>query len=192
MGRQIPEVLTTTEQEALLSQPNPRYLTGERNQTMLRLMLALGLRVAEVTSLKWRNVDLTTCEIRVKNGKGAKDRNLWANEKNIEALRKWRKRQANECKENSEGIVFTTKKGGTLNHAYVRSMVKRYGVKAGIVKDVHPHMLRHTFATNLLRHNPNIRIVQKALGHSNLASTQIYTHICDPELEEALKTLRTP
>ena len=69
MGRQIPEVLTTTEQEALLSQPNPRYLTGERNQTMLRLMLALGLRVAEVTSLKWRNVDLTTCEIRVKNGR---------------------------------------------------------------------------------------------------------------------------
>jgi len=87
--------------------------------------------------------------------------------------------------------VFTTKEGGTLDPRYVQRMVKRYAVKAGLEKDITPHTLRHSFATDLYRETTNIRLTQKALGHSNLATTEIYTHIVDEELEEALKTFRT-
>mgnify|MGYP001314732759 CR=1 FL=1 len=87
-----------------------------------------------------------------------------------------------------------TLKGSQLNDRYLRQMVKRYAEKAGILsddKDVHPHTLRHTFATDLLRKTKNIRLVQKALGHSHLSTTEIYTHIVDDEMEEALKSFRS-
>ena len=184
MGRQIPEVLTATEQEALLAQPNPRYLTGHRNRVMLRLMLDTGLRVAETLSLEWKNIDLNSGKVMVRQGKGAKDRTLWTGEANLVALIEWQERQASECTGSPQN-VFTTKEGGKLNPAYVRKMVKRLAVKAGIQKDVHPHTLRHTFATDLYRETTNIRLTQKALGHSNLATTQIYTHV---DQQKLLKT----
>jgi site-specific recombinase XerD len=190
MGRRIPEVLTQTEQEALLAQPNPRYPTGQRNRLMLRLMLDTGLRLDEACSLRWKDIDLTTCRVMVRQGKGAKDRTLWTGESNIKALAAWRERQARECSGNPE-VVFSTKAGGKLDPSYVRKMVKRYAKRAGIAKTISPHTLRHSFASDLLRDNPNIRIVQKALGHANLATTQIYTHIVDEELEGALKSFRT-
>ena len=190
MGRKIPEVLTATEQEAFLAQPNPRYLTGQRNQVMLRLMLDTGLRVAETLSLEWKDIDLNSGKVMVRQGKGAKDRTLWTGEANLAALVAWQERQAAECT-GPASVVFSTKQGGEMNSAYVRKMVKRLALKAGIQKDIHPHTLRHTFATDLYRETTNIRLTQKALGHSNLATTQIYTHIVDEELEEALKTFRT-
>ena len=190
MGRKIPEVLTPTEQEALLAQPNPRYLTGQRNRVMLRLMLDTGLRLSEATHLHWKDVDLNSGKVMVRRGKGAKDRTLWTGENNLAALVAWRDRQASECA-GSPQIVFTTKEGGKLDPSYVRKMVKRYARKAGIEKTVSPHTLRHTFATDLYRETTNIRLTQKALGHENLATTQIYTHIVDEELEGALKSFRT-
>jgi len=189
MARKIPEILTQTEQEALIAQPNPRYLTGHRNRVMLRLMLDTGLRLDEASSLRWRDIDLNTGKVMVRQGKGAKDRTLWTGEENLEALRIWRERQAADCTGPIE-VVFSTKKGTKMDPAYVERMVARYALKAGIDKHVTPHTLRHSFATDLLRHNPNIRIVQKALGHANLATTQIYTHIVDEELEGALKSFR--
>jgi len=190
MARKIPEVLTGTEQESLLSQPNPRYLTGHRNRVMLRLMLDTGLRLDEVSELQWRDIDLNSGKVMVRQGKGSKDRTLWTGEANLAALIEWQDRQAKECT-GSPQRVFTTKQGGKLNPAYVRKMVKRYAQKAGIQKDISPHTLRHTFATDLFRETTNIRLTQKALGHSNLATTQIYTHIVDEELEGALKSFRT-
>jgi len=190
MGRKIPEVLTATEQEALVAQPNPRYLTGHRNRVMLRLMLDTGLRLDEVSSLQWRDIDLNSGKVMVRQGKGAKDRTLWTGEANLVTLIEWQDRQAKECA-GSPQRVFTTKQGGKLNPAYVRKMVKRYAQKAGIQKDISPHSLRHTFATDLFRQTTNIRLTQKALGHSNLSTTQIYTHIVDEELEVALKSFRT-
>ena len=190
MGRKIPEVLTAKEQEALLAQPNPRYLTGQRNRVMLRLMLDTGLRVAETLSLEWKDIDLNSGKVMVRQGKGAKDRTLWTGEANLAALIEWQERQANECTGSPQN-VFTTKEGGKLNPAYVRKMVKRLAVKAGIQKDDHPHTLRHTFATDLYRETTNLRLTQKALGHANVATTQIYTHIVDEELEVALKSFRT-
>ncbi|GAG35635.1 unnamed protein product, partial [marine sediment metagenome] len=189
MRRKIPEILTATEQEAILAQPNPRYLTGHRNQVMLRLMLNTGLRLDEASSLRWKDIDLNSGKVMVREGKGAKDRTLWTGEANIEALVEWRERQVKECAGSPQN-VFTTKAGGKLDSSYVRRTVKRYARKAGIEKNITPHTLRHSFATDLYRETTNIRLTQKALGHSNLATTQIYTHIVDEELEGALKSFR--
>jgi integrase/recombinase XerD len=189
MGRKIPEILTETEQEALLSQPNPRYLTGQRNRVMLRLMLDTGLRLSEAIHLRWKDIDLNSGKVMVRQGKGAKDRILWTGEANLETLQTWRERQAKECAGSAQH-VFTTKDGGLLDPRYIQRMVKRYAAKAGIQKDVTPHTLRHSFATDLYRETSNIRLIQKALGHANLATTQIYTHIVDEELEGALKSFR--
>jgi len=189
MARKVPEVLTATEQEAIVAQPNPRYLTGQRNRTMLRLMLDTGLRLSEAIHLRWKDIDLNSGRVMVRRGKGAKDRTLWTGKHNLPALVAWKERQASECI-GSPQIVFTTKEGGKLDPAYIQRMVKRYAAKAGIEKNVHPHTLRHSFATDLYRETTNIRLTQKALGHANLATTQIYTHIVDEELEGALKSFR--
>ena len=190
MARKIPEVLTTTEQKAIVAQPNPRYLTGHRNRVMLRLMLDTGLRLSEAIHLRWKDIDLNSGKVMVRQGKGAKDRTLWTGEANLATLVEWQERQAKECTGSPQG-VFTTKEGGKLDPRYIQRMVKRYAVKAGIQKDITPHTLRHSFATDLYRETTNIRLTQKALGHSNLATTQIYTHIVDEELEGALKSFRT-
>ncbi|MCK4391628.1 tyrosine-type recombinase/integrase [Candidatus Bipolaricaulota bacterium] len=186
--KKLPTVLTENEQARLLEQPNPRYPTGERNRTMLNLMLNTGLRLAEVTALKWRDLDLTTGKLIVRQGKGAKDRTLWVAEADIDRLRSWRERQAAPCGQCEH--IFTTLQGKPLGHRYVQRMVKRYAAKAGIDKDVSPHTLRHSFATDLYRETSKIRLVQKVLGHSDLSTTMIYTHVFDPEVEEALKSFR--
>ncbi len=186
--KRLPTVLTEDEQARLLEQPNPRYPTGERNQTMLNLMLNTGLRLAEMTALKWRDLDLTTGKLMVRQGKGAKDRTLWIAETDIDRLRSWRERQAKVCGKCEH--VFTTLDGKPLGHRYVQRMVARYARKAGIDKDVSPHTLRHTFATDLYRETSKIRLVQKVLGHSDLSTTMIYTHVFDPEVESALKSFR--
>jgi integrase/recombinase XerD len=186
--KKLPTVLTEDEQERLLEQANPRYPTGERNQTMLRLMLNTGLRLAEVTALKWRDVDLTTGKLMVRQGKGAKDRTLWVAEADIDRLRSWRERQATVC--GTCEHAFTTLNGRALGHRYVQRMVKRYAAKAGIDKNISPHTLRHSFATDLYRETSKIHLVQKVLGHADLSTTMIYTHIFDEEVESALKSFR--
>jgi len=187
-AKKLPTVLTEDEQERLLEQPNPRYPTGERNQTMLRLMLNTGLRLAEVTSLKWHDLNLTTGKLMVRQGKGSKDRTLWVAEGDIDRLRSWRERQASQCGQCDH--VFTTLQGKPLGHRYVQRMVKRYAAKAGIDKNISPHTLRHSFATDLYRETSKIRLVQKVLGHSDLSTTMIYTHIFDEEVKSALKSFR--
>jgi site-specific recombinase XerD len=151
-------------------------------------MLNTGLRLAEVTALKWRDIDLTTGKLMVRQGKGSKDRILWVAEGDIDRLRSWRERQAGQCGQCEH--VFTTLEGAPLGHRYVQRMVKRYAAKAGIDNNISPHTLRHSFATDLYRETSKIRLVQKVLGHSDLSTTMIYTHIFDEEVETALKSFR--
>jgi integrase/recombinase XerD len=151
---------------------------------MIRLMLNAGLRASEVLSITVRNIDWTSGKFTVKRGKGDKDRIVWLNEDDLDTLRAWR-----EKKPLSE-LFFTTLYGRRINDRYLRGMVKRRVRKAGITKDVHPHTIRHTFATDLYRDTRNIRLVQKALGHSDLSTTMIYTHVYDQELESAMKSFR--
>ncbi len=185
--QRLPEVLTHEEQEALLRQPNPKNLNGLRNLCLLRLMLNTGLRASEVLKVKTRDIDWSSGKLMVRQGKGRKDRSLWVGEEDLALLKLWMARKA---KLPESELVFTSRDGKLIMSRYLRSMVKRLATKAGISKDVHPHTLRHTFATDLLRQTKNLRLTQKALGHAQITSTQIYTHIVDDELEEALKTFR--
>jgi integrase/recombinase XerD len=184
MKKRIPETLNEFEIKALLSQPNKRARTGLRDLAMMHLMLNAGLRASEVLSITARDIDWTSGKLRIRRGKGDKDRIVWLNEDDLDTLRSWR-----EKKPKSE-LLFTTLDGERINDRYLRAMIKRRARKAGITKDVHPHTLRHTFATDLYRNTRNIRLVQKALGHSDLSTTMIYTHIHDEELESAMKSFR--
>jgi len=118
--RRIPEVLTPTEQKALLAQPNPRYPTGERNRVLLQVMLDTGLRLSEAIHLKWRHVNLMTGQLLVREGKGHKDRVLWLGEPDLEALRHWRERQAQVVGHAPEW-VFTTLEGKPLQPRALKS-----------------------------------------------------------------------
>ena len=189
MAKKIPDVLTLDEQEKLLNQFNLRYITPQRNKTMIQLLLNTGLRLSEMTNLKWNDIDLMTGQVKVVEGKGLKDRILWLDEETLTMLGKWKQRQFKEW--GRSDLVFTTRTLHSLDGKAVRSMIKTYSDKAGIKKHITTHSLRHTFASDLLRDTKNIRIVQKALGHADISSTQIYTHIVDEELEEALKSFRS-
>ena len=183
--RRLPEVLTSEEQLALLSAPNKKAPTGLRNHAMLLLFLNLGLRVSEALNLKIADIDWSTCRLIVRQGKGNRDRVLWLADRDIAILKAWLLARGTES-----SYLFSTLKGDRMNDRYIRDFVKRYALKMNIKKDVHPHTLRHTFATDLLRSTGNIRLVQKALGHVSIATTMIYTHIVDEQLESALKGFR--
>ena len=182
--KRLPETLNESEIKALLSQPNKRARTGLRDLAMIRLMLNAGLRASEVLSLTVRDLDWNSGKLSIKRGKGDKDRVLWLSEEDLEIIQAWR------GKKPESKLLFTTLGGKKINDRYLRAMVKRRVKKAGVTKDVHPHTLRHTFATDLYRDTKNIRLVQKALGHAALSNTMIYTHIHDEELESAMKSFR--
>lgn len=185
-ARKLPKVLTDDERSLLLKQSNKRYKSPLRNLCMLRVMLEAGLRAGEVVALQPSHLNMTTCKLMVREGKGKKDRTLWINEDLRSLIGEWLERRP------QSKWLFPTTNGGKLDTRYLRVMVKRYAQKADIPEweKVSPHTLRHTFATDLYRETKNIRLVQKALGHTDLSTTMIYTHIVDEELEEALKGFR--
>lgn len=186
--RKLPKALTENEQEVLLARCNTRYQSPHRNLCMLRLMLETGLRAGEVVALKPEHLNMMTCKLVVREGKGAKDRTLWIGDELRDLIGEWLGRRAE-----SEWL-FPTREGTQLDTRYLRSIVKRYAERAEISEweKVSPHTLRHTFATDLYRETKNIRLVQKALGHSDLSTTMIYTHIVDEELEDAMRSFRQP
>lgn len=188
MARQdrLPKTLSAEEQEALLVQFNTRYYSPHRNLVIVRLMLDTGLRAGEVVALGPEHVDLETGRLVVREGKGAKDRTLWFSDEVGGLLEEWLERRPDSP------YLFPTQEGNQLSTRYLRKAVKRAAEKAEIpeVERVSPHTLRHTFATDLYRETSNIRLVQKALGHADLSTTMIYTHIVDEELEGALKNFR--
>jgi site-specific recombinase XerD len=132
-------------------------------------------------------------QLKVVQGKGSKDRILWLPEEDLELLQSWKQRQSEKASKSLE-YVFTAMSKGTLgnklDNRYVQDMVKRYAKKAGIEKQISPHTLRHCYGSDLLRQTKNIRMVQKALGHNQLNTTMIYTHIVDDELKNELKNFR--
>ena len=208
----LPDVLTKEEQKKLLSVFNKRYLSSYRNRVMIKLMLDTGLRVSEISGLKWKRINLSTGKLKVVAGKGNKDRmiNLPCGDitDTVKMLSDWKDRQYKDL--GLQEYVFTTRIGKQLNTRDIRTMVYTYADKAGIQeeetkyyhdkegnitgeykeKKVGPHTLRHTYATDLLRESKNIRLVQKSLGHSDLSTTMIYTHIVDDEYEDVQRNFR--
>lgn len=182
--RALPKFLTEDERIALLRVPNKRYATGHRNLVMLHLMLNAGLRASEVLKLQMRDVDLNSGKLMVREGKGKKDRAVWLDEETLELLRQWKERKPDGS------FYFTTLDGKPVSDRYLRAALERYGKKAGIDKRVHPHLLRHTFATQFFQNTRNILMTQKALGHADVSTTMIYTHVVDDEMEAAMKGFR--
>lgn len=185
--KKLPKVLTDAEQDALLAELNPRYQSPHRNLVMLRLMLATGLRAGEVVALRPEHVDLDTCRLVVREGKGAKDRVLWFSDEIRDALAEWLERRP------QSPYLFPTRDGGPLQTRYLRELVSRLAERARIAEaeKVSPHTLRHTFATDLYRETHDLRLVQAALGHSSVQTTEIYTHLVNGEVEDALRRLRS-
>lgn len=200
--KKLPVVLEPEEAQSLLSIPNKRYITGIRNKAILALMLNLGLRVSEVVNLKPGDLNLTKRKLRVVNGKGGVDRDLIIPEYTTEILREWKKAKPKNSRnffttiKDTQGTITqkktgrvidkTSKTGGKLSVRYIQFMVKRYAERAGIDKDITPHTLRHTFATDFIRQGQNVMKLKKILGHSDITTTQIYVTLANKDIEEAM------
>ncbi len=190
MPKRLPKTLTEDEVRRLLAVPNKNCPTGLRNRCMLQMMVDAGLRVSEALALAPCDINLDTRVVHVWRGKGAKDRTVYISEHTADLCRLWKKQRPANAK-----TFFCTLKGGPLKDAYVRALVYRLREKAGIEKHIHPHMLRHTFATLRLARGDNIRQVQQLLGHASLSNTEIYTHVFDEDLARRARenpTLENP
>jgi integrase/recombinase XerD len=183
--KKLPETLTAGERHALLAAPRLQAPTGHRDLCMLVWMLNAGLRAGEVLHLRVRDIDWMSGQLMVREGKGKRDRTLWLSDTDLELLRTWKARRPIAAE-----FLFTTLHGTPVKARDLRAMVKRRARKVGMAKDVHPHMLRHTFATDLYRVTKDIRLVQKTLGHADLSTTMIYTHLVDDDVAHAMRTFR--
>lgn len=185
IARKIPQVLTIEEIERILTLPNTQKPSGLRDKAMLELLYSSGLRVSELVNLEFSHLDLQNCMLRLW-GKGFKERIAPFGEeakKAIEAyLAKGRPRLLKGKKSN---FVFLGPSGKPLTRQSVWNIIKRYARRAGISKNVTPHTLRHTFATHILENGADLRIIQECLGHSDISTTQIYTHLTKKVLQEA-------
>lgn len=188
MGRKkLPVVLDKEEAEAILAQPNTGCSTGLRNRAILEVMYRAGLRVSEVIYFRPGDIRWGSGILEIRGGKGGKDRNVPVDSETLGWLRAWQGQRPTRRQR-----FFTTLKGGSLSARYLQQMVKRIASKAGIDRadQVTPHVFRHTYATELLNDNFNIREVQDLLGHSSVSTTQIYTHVDPRALAEKIQ-LRT-
>ncbi len=182
--RKLPVILSWEEQEALLNQPNPKAPTGLRNLCIIKMMLDGGLRLSEVINLRPNDINSENGRLIIQENGTKEQRTLWLGADTLELLKQWLKIRP-DCE-----YLFCTLKGGRLDDRYIREMVKRLALRAGIKINIFPQSLRHTFAADLYRKTRNICIVQQALGHADLSTTMIYANLIEEDLEEALKFFR--
>jgi len=187
LGRGLPKALSEQQVTALLEAPDTSTPLGLRDRTMLELMYATGLRVSELVTLGMVNVNLNQSVVRV-SGKGGKERLVPLGEESFSWLQRYLReaRPALLGAGSSRRMFVTARKSGMTRQAFWYA-IRKHALAAGITQDVSPHMLRHSFATHLLNHGADLRVVQLLLGHSDLSTTQIYTHIA----REGLKQLHS-
>jgi tyrosine recombinase XerC len=177
LDKRLPDFLTPNEVARLLQSPDLLTPQGQRDRAILELLYASGLRVSELVSLDLEQVNLHSNEIRVW-GKGAKERVVLMGEPAANALHTYLNQgRPKLLGEKKSRAIFINRYGKRLIERRVQRILERYTAIAGIKKRVHPHTLRHTFATHLLDGGADLRVVQELLGHANLTSTQIYTHV---------------
>ena len=184
LGRPLPDALTETEVEALLGAPDVATALGVRDRTMLELLYATGLRVSELVGLHRLRVNLRQGVVRVM-GKGSKERLVPFGEEASE----WIERYLGTAREEQLGgreseALFVTERGGGMTRQAFWYRIKRYAREAGLRKRLSPHTLRHSFATHLLNHGADLRVVQLLLGHRDISTTQIYTHVARERLRQ--------
>ncbi len=178
LSHKLPSVLTINEIDAILSQPDISNKFGLRDKALLELFYACGLRVSELINIKISNLYFREEVIRV-FGKGSKERLVPIGSSAVNWITEYLKtsRPLLEKKGKSENYLFLNSRGTKLSRMGVWKIVDRYVKEAGIDKEVHPHTFRHSFATHLLEGGADLRAVQEMLGHSDISTTQIYTHI---------------
>ncbi len=185
LGKPLPSSLTEDEVERLLEQPDLAVPLGLRDRTMLEVLYATGLRVSELVSLTFEQVNMRQGLIRCV-GKGNKERLVPLGEIALDYLQRYFvESRPMLLKGNLTDDLFPTQRGKAMTRQAFWYLIKRYAKQADIEKDLSPHTLRHAFATHLLNHGADLRVVQLLLGHSDLSTTQIYTHVA----KERLKSL---
>ncbi len=175
--RRLPAVLKTEEVEKLLAQPDLNKYYGLRDRAMLELLYACGLRVSELINLNLDNINLDLSYLRCV-GKGDKERIVPLGHYAVGYIRRYlEERKKKPVSKESENILFLDKLGRRFSRVGFWKMIKKYGKKAGLLKNISPHTLRHSFATHLLERGADLRAIQEMLGHSDISTTQIYTHL---------------
>ena len=185
-GLHLPKVLSVQEVERLLDEPNLGTLDGYRDKTMLELFYATGMRVSELVNVPVKNVDMKMQYVIVM-GKGSKERMLPLGRTALHYLEHYLsvvRPQLLHGKPDAASELFVTGWGGPMTRERFYEIIVAYGKSAGISKRVTPHMLRHSFATHLLNNGTDLRIVQELLGHADISTTQIYTHLDVERLRE--------
>jgi integrase/recombinase XerD len=184
IGRSLPKSLSEAEVEALLMAPTVGDPLGNRDRTMLEVLYATGLRVTELVSLKVSQVNLTQGVLRVL-GKGSRERLIPLGEEAVRWLTAFLAGpRAEILLDRSTDYLFPTRRGDRMTRQAFWHIIKRYARKAAVNHDLSPHTLRHAFATHLLNHGADLRVVQMLLGHSDLSTTQIYTHVARERMKE--------
>lgn len=186
-GQRVPDVLTLDDVERLLDAPDRLTPEGDRDWAMLRVLYATGLRVSELVDLRQRQLDSRAGIVRVV-GKGSKQRIVPLGDVALDAvdayLRHTRGRLLASCGgPGSTPYLFVTRRGSSMTRQAFWKNIKKYRLVAGIDKNVSPHKLRHSFATHLLERGADLRIVQTLLGHADINTTQIYTHVAQARLQ---------
>ncbi len=185
LGRPLPDSLTETEVEKLLNAPDISTPIGMRDRTMLELLYACGLRVSELVTLEMTNINLRQGVVRV-IGKGSKERLVPMGEEAMVWLNRFMAEARSELlkKNAGENTVFPSSQGRPMTRQTFWHRIKTHARMAGIKRKLSPHTLRHAFATHLLNHGADLRVVQLLLGHSDLSTTQIYTHVARQRMQE--------
>jgi integrase/recombinase XerD len=184
IGRSLPKSLTEEEVEALLNAPVVADPLGARDRTMLEVLYATGLRVSELVSLKYSQLNLNQGVLRV-HGKGDRERLIPLGEEAVRWLREFIGTGRGEILlDRNTDYLFPTRRGDHMTRQAFWHIIKRYARKANVQKELSPHTLRHAFATHLLNHGADLRVVQMLLGHSDLSTTQIYTHVARERMKD--------
>ena len=184
IGRSLPKSLTEEEVESLLSAPVVSDPLGNRDRAMLEVLYATGLRVSELVNLRHGQVNINQGVIRIL-GKGNRERLIPLGEEAMRWLTEFASGARSEILlERQTDYLFPTRRGDRMTRQAFWHIIKRYARKSGISKELSPHTLRHAFATHLLNHGADLRVVQMLLGHSDLSTTQIYTHVARERLKE--------
>jgi len=184
LPRNLPKSLGEDEVVALLNVPDTSQLIGLRDRAMLETLYATGLRVSELVNLKVSEVSLDMGVVRVM-GKGSKERLVPLGEEALDWIRRYLGQSRPLILERrlSESL-FVTQRGEAMTRQAFWYLIKRYALLAGIAKPMSPHVLRHAFATHLLNHGADLRVVQMLLGHADISTTQIYTHVARERLKQ--------
>lgn len=189
IGRKLPEVLTIEEIDSLIAAIDLSSNEGQRNKAIIETLYSCGLRVSELVSLRFEDCFFEEGFIRV-IGKGNKERLVPVSPSVVEEVTFYVKndRENVPIKKGNEAIIFLNRRGAQLTRVMIFTIIKRLAGAAGIKKNISPHTFRHSFATHLIEGGANLRAVQDMLGHENITTTEIYTHLDQRFLREAILT----